>query len=244
MPRGKNYVNNNKGVTLQANKAGNKKMEACFYGEACTRPNCIYRHDIPSATVKKSIEPCMAFLAAQCTFSAAKCRNRHPAQPEAEKLRTKFATIRCRHGTKCQTAGCLYLHPDASTDNNTVFGEPAHVAFPPLKEMAPGAATTTAAAAATPVTSAWRLAPSTAWKNRAAQSPPAAVAAAAAPPPATAAAAPAPLAPAWAQPPRPYQTYAFTAANPQQPAHHVVAVAAPAAPGSLNVNAREFVPGC
>jgi hypothetical protein len=157
-------------------------MEACFFGAACSRPNCIYRHDIPapgSAAAKKSNEPCMAHLAGQCSFTSGTCRNRHVGQQEADTLRAKFAAIRCRHGTKCQTAGCLYIHPGDESDASTHFGgEPSHTAFPPL---APGTvvATGTVAANGTATTngsvapstgpsafsgSAWRPAPvTTAW---------------------------------------------------------------------------------
>jgi hypothetical protein len=185
MPRGKNYVNNDQGVALQA-PGGKKKpsMEACFFGKACTRPNCIYRHDVPaagSAASKKSNEPCMANLAAQCSFTSGTCRNRHVGQQEADTLRAKFAAIRCRHSLKCQTAGCLYIHPGDESD--TPFGEPAHVAFPPMVSnggvggTANGGAGASAnggagpAAAVTPPAafsgSAWRPAPvATAWSQQ------------------------------------------------------------------------------
>ena len=45
MPRGKNYVNQGKGMALQAStKRGGQKMIVCQYGTGCNRPDCIYEH--------------------------------------------------------------------------------------------------------------------------------------------------------------------------------------------------------
>ena len=44
MPRGKNYVNGNRGVHLQSSRGGSSNMNMCEYGEACQRSDCIYRH--------------------------------------------------------------------------------------------------------------------------------------------------------------------------------------------------------
>jgi len=67
MPRGKNYVNNNRGVFLQASKKNKLKqsMRQCEYGSACNRPDCIYRHDFVE---EKSNEVCLQFLAGICAF--------------------------------------------------------------------------------------------------------------------------------------------------------------------------------
>jgi hypothetical protein len=270
-------VNNDKGVKLQAGGGGKKKpsMEACFYGDACTRPNCIYRHDVPAngagAGAKKSTEPCMAFLAGQCVFTVQQCRNRHPGKPEVETLRAKYATIRCRHGVKCQTTGCLYIHPGDVGD--TPFGEPAHVAFPPLASTGTGTGTgvaanadsATASAQTTPAVagSAWRPAPvATAWSQQAPSMNTNTVMPVSAPVPASAVPTPvpvtatpqAPLPPpppptAWGQKSNSITpTYASTAANPQQapPVSTTTATASTskaAAAAPLNIKAKEWVPG-
>jgi len=44
MPRGKNYVNGNRGVHLQSSRGGSSNMNMCEYGEGCQRSDCIYRH--------------------------------------------------------------------------------------------------------------------------------------------------------------------------------------------------------
>jgi hypothetical protein len=54
----------------------------------------------------------MAFLAGQCLFTAQTCRKRHCSPDEAEKLRAKYATTKCRFGKECRTSGCLYNHDD------------------------------------------------------------------------------------------------------------------------------------
>lgn len=111
---GKNYVNKNRGVYLQASNGKKKSaavMEACFFGAGCTRPGCIYRHDRAALQqTPQSDEPCMAYLAGYCAFNARSCRKRHPPPAEAERLQRKYAQIRCRYGTQCQTEGCLYRH--------------------------------------------------------------------------------------------------------------------------------------
>lgn len=130
MPRGKNYVNNNRGVTMQASsKKKAPVMEQCFYGAGCTRANCFYRHDNPAGGLEKSEEPCMPFLAGMCTFSATGCKKRHPPKEEKERLLAKYKSMKCRYGKHCKTAGCLYLH-DENNDNQTNLTGPG--AFPPL----------------------------------------------------------------------------------------------------------------
>ena len=115
MPRGKNYVNNNKGLTMQRHKK-ETRMEKCFYGAGCTRPDCKYLHPsvLPNdegEQTKRSREPCMPYLAGLCTFSAKGCHKRHPPDHEVELLIAKYRTVLCRFGETCKTNGCLYVHP-------------------------------------------------------------------------------------------------------------------------------------
>eukprot|EP00566_Odontella_aurita_P019459 CAMPEP_0113600310 /NCGR_PEP_ID=MMETSP0015_2-20120614/42638_1 /TAXON_ID=2838 /ORGANISM="Odontella" /LENGTH=306 /DNA_ID=CAMNT_0000508557 /DNA_START=313 /DNA_END=1233 /DNA_ORIENTATION=+ /assembly_acc=CAM_ASM_000160 len=126
MPRGKSYVNNNRGVSLQAsNKKKASQMVACMYGAGCTRDDCIYRHPHgksakgagQGAAEYQSREPCMPFLAGICTFPATGCRKRHPPQAEAERLIAKYRSTNCRFGDECRTRGCLYLHPAELDDD-------------------------------------------------------------------------------------------------------------------------------
>jgi len=128
MPRGKNYVNGNRGVTmLSSNKKKAPSMEQCFYGKGCTRKDCIYKHDKPGpGGGEKSNEPCMPFLAGQCAFTAGGCRKRHPNKEETDRLVAKYKKTKCRFGKDCKTAGCLYIHP---SDNDRDLGG---AAFPPL----------------------------------------------------------------------------------------------------------------
>mmetsp|Transcript_18777 Transcript_18777/g.24871 ORF Transcript_18777/g.24871 Transcript_18777/m.24871 type:complete len:261 (-) Transcript_18777:270-1052(-) len=119
MPRGKNYVNNNRGVNFQApTKKKGSQMVACQYGDGCTRKGCIYRHpnrqmgtSASKTPLKKSTEPCMPFLAGMCSFSESGCRKRHPGKVEAERLVVKYSSTPCRYGSTCRTRGCLYIHP-------------------------------------------------------------------------------------------------------------------------------------
>ena len=150
MPRGKNYVNNNRGVFLQGSLKTNKKapvMETCFYGAACTRKDCIYRHDKdnnnnnnsknPKAKTKssssdqqqqnsnRSTEPCMAFLAGVCNLPGETCRKRHPSsQQERDNLIAHFARIPCRYGSHCKTNSCLYRHDELESNINPIAPPP------------------------------------------------------------------------------------------------------------------------
>lgn len=157
MPRGKNYTNNNKGVAMKAHKKKSDQMTQCFYGDSCTRKDCVYRHDkTASQGQKKSNEPCMAFLAGTCVFSASKCSKRHPPKDECDRLISKYQITPCRFGEDCKTNGCLFLHP---SDN----------AFPPLPTASsasgntlsttPLSSSTTSSLGVLPVPSAWRPAP-------------------------------------------------------------------------------------
>ena len=116
MPRGKNYVNNNKGLTMQRHKK-ETRMEKCFYGAGCTRPDCKYLHpsvspnDDGEQPSKQSREPCMPYLAGLCTFTAKGCHKRHPPDHEVELLIAKYRKVLCRFGETCKTSGCLYVHP-------------------------------------------------------------------------------------------------------------------------------------
>lgn len=69
MPRGSNYVNNNRGVSLQASKKNKTRIVECSYGAACTRKGCIYSH--PPKTSKaftQSNEPCMLYIQQKSPF--------------------------------------------------------------------------------------------------------------------------------------------------------------------------------
>lgn len=148
MPRGKNYVNNNKGVSLQANPKVKANMQLCEYGAGCTRPDCIYRHE----GVGKKEDVCLPFLAGKCTFKDNGCRKRHPKKEEKARLIAKYKRTRCRHGDVCYTDGCLYLHPK-EMETEPSFVEPHNLAFPPLSSA-------TASNVPKPVSnSAWKAAP-------------------------------------------------------------------------------------
>jgi hypothetical protein len=133
MPRGKNYVNNHKGVSLAAPKGKKaERMAECQFGAGCNRPDCIYRHPSKTdGTFKQSQEPCMPFLAGICAFSAKGCRKRHPPKAEAERLIEKYQKTRCRFGSECRTKGCLYIHPG---DEQESASAPVMTSalFPPL----------------------------------------------------------------------------------------------------------------
>ncbi len=149
MPRGKNYVNNNKGVSLQANAKALGSMRICEYGAGCTRPDCIYRHE----GIVKRDEVCLPFLAGKCTFKDSGCRKRHPKKDEKDRLLAKYKRTRCRFGDECYTDGCLYAHPREVGAIEPSYIEPHHIAFPPLNDA-------TAVAVPRAVTnSAWKAAP-------------------------------------------------------------------------------------
>lgn len=127
MARGTNYLNNNKGVSLQASKKPKgSKMVECSYGAGCTRKGCIYSHPFPktnnsdgSTSIPQSMEPCMAYLAGECSFTSKGCRKRHPSNEECERLIEKYKTMNCRFGDNCQTKACLYKHPwDVDQEQN------------------------------------------------------------------------------------------------------------------------------
>lgn len=110
MPRGKNYVNQNKGMNLQARQ---KVTEECYYGPACVRKDCIYNHTSVGSTFQQSSEPCLSYLAGICAYTASTCRKRHPSSlQECDQLRLKYGSTQCRFGSDCQTVGCLYKHDD------------------------------------------------------------------------------------------------------------------------------------
>lgn len=134
MPRGKNYVNNHKGVALAAPKGKkSERMIECQFGAGCTRPDCIYRHPSKKeGTFQQSQEPCMSFLAGVCAFSAKGCRKRHPPKAEAERLIAKYKMTRCRFGSDCRTNGCLYIHPGDKEDNVATILAMNSALFPPL----------------------------------------------------------------------------------------------------------------
>ena len=125
MPRGKNYVNQNKGMSLIGRQ---RVTEPCKYGAACTRKDCIYNHELVGENATENA-PCMAYLAGMCTFSKG-CRRRHPPDDECERLVAKYAKLPCRYGPNCHTEGCLYNH------DRTVPTKPT----PPVSKAAPLAA--------------------------------------------------------------------------------------------------------
>jgi len=134
MPRGKNYVNNHKGLSLAPPKKKAERMVECQFGAGCTRPDCIYRHPSKTeGTFQQSQEPCMPFLAGICAFSAKGCRKRHPPKEEADRLIAKYKTTRCRFGADCRTKGCLYIHPGDEEESNIPMMSAS--LFPPLASL-------------------------------------------------------------------------------------------------------------
>lgn len=132
----KNYVNQNKGITLQpisssgqVTRASRQKksavVEMCFYGTGCTRKGCIYRHptnnDQSAVLANKSDAPCKPFLAGMCSFNALTCNKRHVSDPvERQSLIEKYKQTPCRHGLQCKQLDnglCLYSH-DISTSGS------------------------------------------------------------------------------------------------------------------------------
>ncbi|GKZ00383.1 hypothetical protein MPSEU_000991300 [Mayamaea pseudoterrestris] len=115
MPRGKNYVNNNRGLAMQRHKKENGVK--CLYGSGCTRPDCKFSHPpkgegaSTAEPKQKSNEPCMPYLAGLCTFTAHGCYKRHPPKDEVDVLIVKYRQVLCRFGESCKTNGCLLVHP-------------------------------------------------------------------------------------------------------------------------------------
>ena len=143
MPRGKNYVNNQRGVHLQA-KAGGKggtTMKMCEYGSGCQRPDCIYRHDEPQTSSGGKVDLCIPFLAGKCTFEKG-CRKRHPSKDEIPRLLARYKKTRCRFRDECYTEGCLFLHPKEEKRQEPSFIAPHH--FPPLSNVCTSASSSSA----------------------------------------------------------------------------------------------------
>eukprot|EP00536_Pseudo-nitzschia_multiseries_P005041 jgi/Psemu1/285499/fgenesh1_pg.91_\ len=140
MPRGKNYVNNQRGVHLQSKSGGGKgalNMIQCEYGSACQRTDCIYRHDDPqkrSSAGGGKNDVCIPFLAGKCTFEKG-CRKRHPSKNEVPRLLAKYKKTRCRFGDECYTESCLFLHPKEEKAREPHFISPQN--FPPLSSCEP-----------------------------------------------------------------------------------------------------------
>lgn len=159
MPRGKNYVNNQRGVHLQNKSGGGKgppEMIQCEYGSGCQRTECIYRHDEPSKRSSSSSgknDVCIPFLAGKCTFEKG-CRKRHPPKNEIPRLLAKYKKTRCRFGDECYTEGCLFLHPKEEKAREPHFISPHN--FPPLSNC--GSIDPKQATAA-PTDSAWNKNP-------------------------------------------------------------------------------------
>jgi hypothetical protein len=218
MPRGKNYVNNNKGVTLQASSKSASAMRMCEYGAGCTRPDCIYRHEESGQTE----EVCLPFLAGKCTFTGVGCRKIHPNKADHARLLAKYKRTRCRFSDECYTESCLYQHPRDVKATEPSYIEPHNVAFPPLNGDS-------VATAPQPVASAWK---NSAWKVAPALAPslaPAVVPRVQA------------KAPAWypAQPQTPMCAPAYYNDGPSEMDH--AAYDSPSK--SFNANAKEFIPG-
>jgi hypothetical protein len=162
MARGKNYVNNNRGVYLQAGPRGKTNMKLCEYGLGCTRADCVYRHEEGGMHNGGRPEVCIPFLAGKCSFEAKGCRKVHPAKDEVARLLAKYKRTRCRFGDDCYTDSCLYLHPrDSRKEDEPAFVEPHH--FPPLNggsSTLDGSSKTALPAAPKPIpNSAWNAAP-------------------------------------------------------------------------------------
>ena len=227
--KGKNYVNNNRGVFLQApKKKGGPQMEACFFGAGCTRPGCIYRHDRAAlASNPQTEEPCMAYLAGYCAFNARSCRKRHPPPAEAERLIQKYSQIRCRYGSQCQTEGCLYRH-EALTEPVTLSWavQTAGPSDPPPPLAVPGTSWRPTPPSAPPQPPMARPMPPSVPPQPPAMRPQ---------PPNTRQQ---PMPPSV--PPRPPTMRPMPPSMPPQPP--VVAMQPPTS-GEFNVNAKEFVPG-
>jgi len=131
MPRGKNYVNNQRGVHLQPKVGDNGEpvMKMCEYGSGCQRPDCIYRHDESRRSSNAQNDVCIPFLAGKCTFEKG-CRKRHPSKDGIVRLLARYKKTRCRFGDECYTEGCLFLHPKEGRQQEPSFIAPHH--FPPL----------------------------------------------------------------------------------------------------------------
>jgi hypothetical protein len=113
MARGKNYVNQNKGMMLTGNNtkattslnvAKQKKssvVETCFYGAGCTRKDCIYRHPTrtkESSNLKQSILPTTS--TSTTTTSTSTEKSQAPCKPYLAGM-CSFNSITCnkRHVT-------------------------------------------------------------------------------------------------------------------------------------------------
>jgi hypothetical protein len=169
MARGKNYVNNNRGVSLQSSRKtsgdASSQILPCKYGAACQRKDCVYRHP-PSNNNGNSNKllagVCVAYLAGNCSFKAKGCNKRHPPKEECERLRARYKNMSCRFGDECRTNGCLYRHPrdkhnqhgngnDDDDDDPVAFIEPSH--FPPLSTSTNSGPSTTTTTMTTPSSS-------------------------------------------------------------------------------------------
>lgn len=204
-------------------------MEQCFYGSGCTRANCFYRHDAPGAGAEKTNEPCMSFLAGQCTFAASGCKKRHPPKEEKERLIAKYKSMKCRYGKHCKTTGCLYQH-EAENENGKQLAGPA--AFPPL------AGTNGVVPRTVAPTGAWK--PTSITTAIATSNPPP-------PKPSPSAWKPSPL-PVWGKGMNPVSANHASfppPVNTTMTTGMVTPVSPRAAesPSMLNINAKEFVPG-
>jgi hypothetical protein len=102
-----------KGVAPQIHEK-NKSMEVCFYGAACTRPNCAYKHEEGKGNYNSSqVEPCRLDLAGLCYATAETCKKRHLVGDDRIRLIHNMSRTPCRFGLECRTKNCLYRHPQA-----------------------------------------------------------------------------------------------------------------------------------
>jgi hypothetical protein len=111
-----------KGMTPQSHeKDKSKSTEVCFYGAACTRPNCAYKHEEGKGNHKSfQVEPCRLDLAGLCYATAETCKKRHLVGEDRVRLIHNMSRTPCRFGLECRTKNCLYRHPQVP------LGESAH----------------------------------------------------------------------------------------------------------------------
>lgn len=134
-------------MRFQTSKKASEQMPMCRYNEACTRNDCIYRHEgrgkkivsAPSTTTQQQQVVCIPFILNKCSFGD-QCRNRHVDEEEAARIRAKSASIKCRFGAGCMTEGCLYQHPTTSMTYKELLANDSSdsgLAFIPTKGVVP-----------------------------------------------------------------------------------------------------------
>jgi hypothetical protein len=89
-----------------------KSMEVCFYGAACSRPNCSFKHEEGKGNYNSlQVEPCRLDLAGLCYATAETCKKRHLVGDDRIRLIHNMSRTPCRFGLECRTKNCLYRHP-------------------------------------------------------------------------------------------------------------------------------------